>query len=106
MSPCVANKGFGPPRHILLAGTHTSQAHGDEEARKAQGGGKRNLHLVFRRRWISTRGPAHTAFGGVRNLANTYRRCGANWAPSYNSYSHTPPEQPRVLSRRKCGFDL
>eukprot|EP00962_Isochrysis_galbana_P014796 scaffold4238_cov105-Isochrysis_galbana.AAC.6 len=36
---------------------HTSQAqaHGDE-ARKAQGGGKRSLHLVFRGRWISARG--------------------------------------------------
>eukprot|EP00962_Isochrysis_galbana_P005622 scaffold1515_cov119-Isochrysis_galbana.AAC.3 len=33
---------------------------------------------------------AHTPFGGVRSLANTYRRCGANWAPPYNSYSHTP----------------
>eukprot|EP00962_Isochrysis_galbana_P002776 scaffold767_cov119-Isochrysis_galbana.AAC.2 len=48
-------------------------------ARKAQGGGeKRNLHLVFRGRWTIARGPSHTPFGGVRNLANTYRRCGAN----------------------------
>eukprot|EP00962_Isochrysis_galbana_P042606 scaffold15992_cov118-Isochrysis_galbana.AAC.7 len=52
---------------------HTSRAHGDE-ARKAQGGGKKNLHLVFRGRWISTRGPSHTPFGGVRQLASTYRQ--------------------------------
>eukprot|EP00962_Isochrysis_galbana_P036513 scaffold12640_cov106-Isochrysis_galbana.AAC.12 len=61
---------------------HTSQARGDE-ARKAQGGGERNLHLVFRGRWTIARGPSHTPFGGVRNLANTYRRCGANWAPPH-----------------------
>eukprot|EP00962_Isochrysis_galbana_P046761 scaffold18901_cov121-Isochrysis_galbana.AAC.3 len=48
-----------------------------DEARKAQGGGKRNLHLVFRGRWTIARGPSHTPFEGVRNLANTYRRCGA-----------------------------
>eukprot|EP00962_Isochrysis_galbana_P032661 scaffold10785_cov114-Isochrysis_galbana.AAC.7 len=30
---------------------------------------------------FDTRVPSHTPFGGVRNLANTYRRCGANWAP-------------------------
>eukprot|EP00962_Isochrysis_galbana_P026552 scaffold8245_cov97-Isochrysis_galbana.AAC.4 len=58
---------------------HTSQARGDE-ARKAQGGGKRNLHLVFRGRWTIARGPSHTPFGGVRvrNLAITYRQ--AMWA--------------------------
>eukprot|EP00962_Isochrysis_galbana_P033061 scaffold10995_cov112-Isochrysis_galbana.AAC.8 len=64
-----------------------SQARGDE-ARKAQGGGERNLHLVFRGRWTIARGPSHTPFGGMRSLASTYRRCGANWAPPYNSYSH------------------
>eukprot|EP00962_Isochrysis_galbana_P007863 scaffold2131_cov113-Isochrysis_galbana.AAC.14 len=54
------------------------------------GGGERNLHLVFRERWTIARGPSHTPFGGVRSLANTSRRCGANWAPPYNSnsYSH------------------
>eukprot|EP00962_Isochrysis_galbana_P051477 scaffold22881_cov104-Isochrysis_galbana.AAC.2 len=69
-------------------------AHGDE-ASKAEGGGKRNLHLVFRGRWISARGPSHTPFGGVRNLANTYRRCGANCGPHHHTthkkYSHPPP---------------
>eukprot|EP00962_Isochrysis_galbana_P013017 scaffold3721_cov134-Isochrysis_galbana.AAC.13 len=33
---------------------HTSQARGDE-ARKAQGGRKKNLHLVFRGRWTIAR---------------------------------------------------
>eukprot|EP00962_Isochrysis_galbana_P041857 scaffold15453_cov110-Isochrysis_galbana.AAC.6 len=54
-----------------------------------QGGGKRNLHLVFRGRWTIARGPSHTPFGGVRNLAITYRRCGANRAPPDSLYSHT-----------------
>eukprot|EP00962_Isochrysis_galbana_P028454 scaffold8995_cov120-Isochrysis_galbana.AAC.5 len=55
----------------------------------AQGGGERNLHLVFRGRWTIARGPSHTPFGGVRSLASTYRRCGANWAPPDSLYSHT-----------------
>eukprot|EP00962_Isochrysis_galbana_P016948 scaffold4854_cov131-Isochrysis_galbana.AAC.1 len=67
---------------------YTSQARGDE-ARKAQGGGERNLHLVFRGRWTIARGPSHTPFGGVRSLASTYRQCGANWAPPDSLYSHT-----------------
>eukprot|EP00962_Isochrysis_galbana_P024892 scaffold7660_cov154-Isochrysis_galbana.AAC.1 len=29
----------------------------------------------FRARWTIARGPSHTPFGGVRNLAITYRRC-------------------------------
>eukprot|EP00962_Isochrysis_galbana_P000863 scaffold250_cov110-Isochrysis_galbana.AAC.7 len=45
-------------------GKKASQARGDE-ARKAQGGGKRNLHLVFRGRWTIARGPSHTPFGGA-----------------------------------------
>eukprot|EP00962_Isochrysis_galbana_P039013 scaffold13947_cov108-Isochrysis_galbana.AAC.7 len=97
-----------PPSYPFLGGrggsnslsTKTStlpkQARGDE-ARKAQGGGgKRNLHLVFRGRWTIARGPSNTPFGGVRNLANTYRRCGcgANWVPPYNSYSHNSETHP------------
>eukprot|EP00962_Isochrysis_galbana_P013811 scaffold3936_cov128-Isochrysis_galbana.AAC.8 len=77
-------RGIQFPQH---KNKHTSQARGDE-ARKAQGGGERNLHLVFRGRWTIARGPSHTPFGGVGSLASTYRRCGANWAPPYNSYSH------------------
>eukprot|EP00962_Isochrysis_galbana_P039971 scaffold14440_cov143-Isochrysis_galbana.AAC.1 len=51
----------------------------------------RFIHFVYnlrfdRGRWTIARGPSHTPFGGVRSLANTYRRCGANWAPPYNSY--------------------
>eukprot|EP00962_Isochrysis_galbana_P026768 scaffold8340_cov108-Isochrysis_galbana.AAC.1 len=67
------------------------QAHFPSTWRRGKEGtresGKRNLHLhlVFRGRWTIARGPSHTPFGGVRNLANTYRRCGANWAPPYNS---------------------
>eukprot|EP00962_Isochrysis_galbana_P047433 scaffold19389_cov112-Isochrysis_galbana.AAC.3 len=83
--PSLAGEGDSIPQH---KSKHTSGAHGDE-ARKAQGGGKRNLHLVFRGRWISTRGPSHTPFGGVRQLARTYRQCGANRAPPDNLYSHT-----------------
>eukprot|EP00962_Isochrysis_galbana_P024708 scaffold7583_cov118-Isochrysis_galbana.AAC.14 len=67
----------------------TSQARGDE-ARKAQGGGERNLHLVFRGRWTMARGPSHTPFGGVRSLANTYIQ--AMWGqlgPSHHT-THTP----------------
>eukprot|EP00962_Isochrysis_galbana_P036079 scaffold12402_cov134-Isochrysis_galbana.AAC.4 len=83
----------------LLPIDYTFQARGDE-ARKAQGDGKRNLHLVLGGRWTIARGPSHTPFGGVRNLANTYhvtyRRCGANWAPPspYNSYSHCSETHP------------
>eukprot|EP00962_Isochrysis_galbana_P002535 scaffold680_cov138-Isochrysis_galbana.AAC.1 len=77
-------RGIQFPQH---KNKHTSQARGDE-ARKAQGGGKRNLHLVFRGRWTIARGPSHTPFGGVRNLAITYRRCGANRAPADSLYSH------------------
>eukprot|EP00962_Isochrysis_galbana_P032836 scaffold10870_cov117-Isochrysis_galbana.AAC.1 len=63
--------------------------------------------LVFRGRWTIARGPSHTPFGGVRNLANTYRRCGANWAPPYNSYSHTRAAASFKLARlmlfsRRC----
>eukprot|EP00962_Isochrysis_galbana_P009992 scaffold2772_cov121-Isochrysis_galbana.AAC.2 len=59
---------------------------------KGKGAGKGTyIHLVFRGRWTIARGgPSHTPFGGVGNLANTYRQCGANWAPPYNSYSHIP----------------
>eukprot|EP00962_Isochrysis_galbana_P036369 scaffold12565_cov121-Isochrysis_galbana.AAC.3 len=71
-------RGIQFPQH---ESKHTSQAHGDE-ARKAQGGGKRSLHLVFRGRWISAWGPSHTPihtpFGGVRYLESTYRQRGAN----------------------------
>eukprot|EP00962_Isochrysis_galbana_P015323 scaffold4395_cov123-Isochrysis_galbana.AAC.6 len=85
--PCsLAGEGDSIPQH--KSKLHTSRAHGDE-ARKAQGGGKRNLHLVFRGRWISTRGPSHTPFGGVRQLASTYRQCGANRAPPDKLYSHS-----------------
>ena len=83
-------RGIQFPQH---KNKHTSQARGDE-ARKAQGGGERNLHLVFRGRWTIARGPSHTPFGGVRSLASTYRRCGANWAPPYNSYSHSSETHP------------
>eukprot|EP00962_Isochrysis_galbana_P035025 scaffold11940_cov106-Isochrysis_galbana.AAC.4 len=83
MLSCLCNS------HSTKTSTHTSQARGDE-ARKAQGGGKKNLHLVFRGRWTIARGPSHTPFGGVRNLANTYRQ--AMWGQlgptPYNSYSH------------------
>eukprot|EP00962_Isochrysis_galbana_P034331 scaffold11620_cov119-Isochrysis_galbana.AAC.5 len=92
----AAEVGIQFPQH---ESKHTSHAHGDE-ARKAQGGGKRSLHLVFRGRWISARGPSHTPFGGVRYLASTYRRCGANWAPPDNSYSHshTLAHWPSIIS--------
>eukprot|EP00962_Isochrysis_galbana_P000706 scaffold191_cov111-Isochrysis_galbana.AAC.5 len=79
---------------------HTSQARGDE-ARKAKGGGERNLHLVFRGRWTIARGPSHTPFGGVRSLASTYRRCGANWAPPDSLYSHTPTKSSSVRLRQE-----
>eukprot|EP00962_Isochrysis_galbana_P010688 scaffold2973_cov114-Isochrysis_galbana.AAC.2 len=82
--PSLAGEGIQFPQH---KNKHTSQARGDE-ARKAQGGGERNLHLVFRGRWTIARWPSHTPFGGVRSLANTYRRCGANWAPPHTT--HTP----------------
>eukprot|EP00962_Isochrysis_galbana_P018596 scaffold5365_cov115-Isochrysis_galbana.AAC.10 len=92
--PSLAGEGDSIPQH---KSKHTSRAHGDTRQGRqaqAQGGGKRNLHLVFRGRWTSARGPSHTPFGGVRNLANTYRRCGANWAPPYNSYFHSSETHP------------
>eukprot|EP00962_Isochrysis_galbana_P018245 scaffold5260_cov141-Isochrysis_galbana.AAC.2 len=90
-------RGIQFPQH---KNKHTSQARGDE-VRKAQGGGERNLHLVFRGRWTIARGPSHTPFGGVRSLASTYRRCGANWAPPYNLYSHKTHHSPRPHHPRK-----
>eukprot|EP00962_Isochrysis_galbana_P003869 scaffold1084_cov114-Isochrysis_galbana.AAC.9 len=71
--PSLAGEGDSIPQH---KSKHTSRAHGDEARKAHKGGGKRNLHLVFRGRWISTRGPSHTPFGGVRQLASTYRQCG------------------------------
>eukprot|EP00962_Isochrysis_galbana_P002288 scaffold599_cov130-Isochrysis_galbana.AAC.9 len=89
---------------IALHVTKTStlpkhQARGDE-ARKAQGGGERNLHLVvFGGRWAIARGPSHTPFGGVGSLANTYRRCGANWSFAVHTLTASPSVGTIVLHR-------
>eukprot|EP00962_Isochrysis_galbana_P017969 scaffold5173_cov125-Isochrysis_galbana.AAC.14 len=77
---------------------HTSQARGDE-ARKAQGGGERNLHLVFRGRWTIARGPSHTPFGGVRSLASTYRRCVGPTGPHQTAYTPTASAADQVAER-------
>eukprot|EP00962_Isochrysis_galbana_P010957 scaffold3072_cov116-Isochrysis_galbana.AAC.7 len=86
-------RGIQFPQH---KSKHTSQAHGDmatRQGRHKQGGGKRNLHLVFRGRWISARGPSHTPFGGVRNLASC-EHIQAMWGhqlgPTIQLTTHTP----------------
>eukprot|EP00962_Isochrysis_galbana_P002630 scaffold714_cov121-Isochrysis_galbana.AAC.3 len=69
----VIGRTVGHHLHEVFSITKASTLHEHmwrrgKRARKAQGGGKRNLHLVFRGRWISTQGPSHTPFGGVRRL--------------------------------------
>eukprot|EP00962_Isochrysis_galbana_P042924 scaffold16168_cov110-Isochrysis_galbana.AAC.4 len=54
-------RGIQFPQH---KNKHTSQARGDE-ARKAQGGGERNLHLVFRGRWTIARGSSYVRMTSI-----------------------------------------
>eukprot|EP00962_Isochrysis_galbana_P038347 scaffold13613_cov112-Isochrysis_galbana.AAC.1 len=64
-------RGIQFPQH---KNKHTSQARGDE-ARKAEGGGERNLHLVFRGRWTIARGPSHTPFNVTSGKSITLLLC-------------------------------
>eukprot|EP00962_Isochrysis_galbana_P053381 scaffold24806_cov129-Isochrysis_galbana.AAC.7 len=68
---------FPNPRHERKK-AHFPGTQERETGWKVHGRGKRKRHLVLRGRRISARGPSHTPFGGVRQLANTYRQCGAN----------------------------
>eukprot|EP00962_Isochrysis_galbana_P024451 scaffold7502_cov112-Isochrysis_galbana.AAC.3 len=87
--------GEGGASNSLSTKTSTLPKHVATRQGKAQGGGKKNVHLVFRGRWTIARGPSHTPFGGgrVRNL-NTYRRCGA-------LRSRSKPVHTRKLIRLK-----
>src|SRR6056297_1233362 len=93
--PSLAGEGDPIPSAQKQAHFPSTWRRGKEGTR---GGGERNLHLVFRGRWTIARGPSHTPFGGVRSLANTYRRCGATTGPHHTTHTPTPPHPHALLA--------
>eukprot|EP00962_Isochrysis_galbana_P024003 scaffold7325_cov120-Isochrysis_galbana.AAC.2 len=90
--PSLAGEGDPIPSAQKQAHFPSTWRRGKEGTRRR---GKEPSPRVPREVDYIARGPSHTPFGGVRSLANTYRRrCGANWAPPYNSYSHSSETHP------------